>query len=257
MDKQAWSIDELAKLSGFPVRTIRYYQTEGLLAPPVPRGRHATYSQVHLDQLRQIMSTGKRGASRSHTNVDSEQAEPAAESLSANHDLRGHHMDTLVRCVVAEGIEVTVSPERSRLARDEIETILGEIAIMLQRRSDDGLIKLTPTEPASRRPVIPYLAPASPDGTREFLETLQGAGLTDEQFKRIHPKYGETIQRHLSYVRGRDGFRAGSQNVLVNHRLQVCLALLRDHVGQVLENVDQALMDRCVAEAVRAIPIVA
>lgn len=257
MTEQTWSIDELAKLSGFPVRTIRYYQTEGLLAPPVLRGRYATYSQVHLDQLRQIMSTGKRGASRSHTNVDSEQAEPAAESLSANHDLRGHQMDTLVRCVVAEGIEVTVSPERSGLATEEIQTILDEITIVLQRRSDDGLLKLTPTKPASRRPVMPPLAPASPGGTREFLETLQGAGLTDEQFGRIHPKYGETIERHLDYVRGRAMFRSGSQNVLVNQRLQICVALLRDHVGQALENVDQSLMDRCVAEAVRAIPIVA
>ncbi|MBN8443174.1 MAG: MerR family transcriptional regulator [Thauera sp.] len=258
MAKQAWSIDELAELSGFPARTIRYYQTEGLLAPPVLQGRYATYSQDHLDQLRKIMSTGKRGASRSRTEVDSEQAEPLAEAPSPKNDPRGLHMEPLVRCVIAEGIEVIVSPDRSGLDRKQIRTTLEEIATMLQRRSHDEPIKIAPIEPTSPpRPVVPPLAPASPAGTSKLLDILQGAGLTDEQFRRMHPKYGETIKRHLSYVSGIDVFRAGSQNVLVNHRLQVCLYLLRDQAGQALANVDQSLMDRCVEEAARAIPLVA
>lgn len=42
------NIDELAYLSGVPSRTIRFYNTQGLLPPPVMRGRVAFYDQEHL-----------------------------------------------------------------------------------------------------------------------------------------------------------------------------------------------------------------
>ncbi|HEX7736937.1 MAG TPA: MerR family transcriptional regulator [Ktedonobacteraceae bacterium] len=42
------NIDELAHLSGVPSRTIRFYNTQGLLPPPLMRGRVAFYDQEHL-----------------------------------------------------------------------------------------------------------------------------------------------------------------------------------------------------------------
>lgn len=42
------NIDELAHLSGVPSRTIRFYNTQGLLPPPIMRGRVAYYNQEHL-----------------------------------------------------------------------------------------------------------------------------------------------------------------------------------------------------------------
>ncbi len=42
------NIDELAHLSGIPSRTIRFYNTQGLVPPPVMRGRVAYYDQEHL-----------------------------------------------------------------------------------------------------------------------------------------------------------------------------------------------------------------
>ncbi len=41
-------IDDLAHLSGVPGRTIRFYNTQGLLPPPRMRGRVAYYNQEHL-----------------------------------------------------------------------------------------------------------------------------------------------------------------------------------------------------------------
>jgi DNA-binding transcriptional MerR regulator len=41
-------IDDLAHLSGVPGRTIRFYNTQGLLPPPLMRGRVAYYNQEHL-----------------------------------------------------------------------------------------------------------------------------------------------------------------------------------------------------------------
>jgi DNA-binding transcriptional MerR regulator len=42
------TIDALAHLSGIPGRTIRFYNTQGMLPPPIMRGRVAYYDQEHL-----------------------------------------------------------------------------------------------------------------------------------------------------------------------------------------------------------------
>src|SRR5436305_12727833 len=47
-DKELHNIDELAHLSGIPSRTIRFYNTQGLLPPPIMHGRVAYYNQEHL-----------------------------------------------------------------------------------------------------------------------------------------------------------------------------------------------------------------
>ena len=46
--EQLLRIDDLAYESGVPSRTIRFYNTEGLLPQPVMRGRVAYYTQDHL-----------------------------------------------------------------------------------------------------------------------------------------------------------------------------------------------------------------
>ena len=48
------NIDELAYLSDIPSRTIRFYNTQGLLPAPIMRGRVAYYDQEHLVVLRLI-----------------------------------------------------------------------------------------------------------------------------------------------------------------------------------------------------------
>src|SRR5438874_6265675 len=48
------NIDELAHLSGLPSRTIRFYNTQGMLPPPIMRGRVAYYDEEHLLVLRII-----------------------------------------------------------------------------------------------------------------------------------------------------------------------------------------------------------
>ena len=46
--RTTYKIDELAQLSNVPSRTIRFYNTQGLLPPPLMRGRIAYYNQEHL-----------------------------------------------------------------------------------------------------------------------------------------------------------------------------------------------------------------
>ena len=55
------SLSELAKKSGVPERTIRYYISRGLIHGPVRGGRGAEYTQEHLagiQNVRQLQSGG-------------------------------------------------------------------------------------------------------------------------------------------------------------------------------------------------------
>ncbi|HZA87565.1 MAG TPA: MerR family transcriptional regulator [Acidimicrobiales bacterium] len=58
-----WSIDELARRAGLPVRTIREYQTLGVLPAPRRRGRVGIYSASHLVRLELIGRLQTRGYS--------------------------------------------------------------------------------------------------------------------------------------------------------------------------------------------------
>ncbi len=47
----SWDLAELERRSNISVRTIRFYQNEGLLPSPGTRGKSATYGQSDLDRL--------------------------------------------------------------------------------------------------------------------------------------------------------------------------------------------------------------
>jgi DNA-binding transcriptional MerR regulator len=49
-----WRIDDLARTAGLTVDTVRYYQREGLLPPPVREGRHVLYGPDHLARLERV-----------------------------------------------------------------------------------------------------------------------------------------------------------------------------------------------------------
>jgi DNA-binding transcriptional MerR regulator len=61
--ESAWTIDELAQRVGVPVRTIREYQTTGLLPPPTRRGRVGVYGRSHEHRLALIQRLQARGYS--------------------------------------------------------------------------------------------------------------------------------------------------------------------------------------------------
>ncbi len=60
---EEFSVDELARGAGLPTRTIREYQTIGLLPPPQRRGRIGIYRLAHLHRLQLIARLQQRGYS--------------------------------------------------------------------------------------------------------------------------------------------------------------------------------------------------
>ncbi|HET8733632.1 MAG TPA: MerR family transcriptional regulator [Anaeromyxobacteraceae bacterium] len=61
MTPAALTIDDLARQSGLPSRTIRFYQSKGLLPRPEMHGRVAHYGAVHVERLRRIADLQDRG----------------------------------------------------------------------------------------------------------------------------------------------------------------------------------------------------
>lgn len=58
---RTYGLRELAALTGIPARTIRYYQSLGLLPLPRKQGREAVYDEEHRDRLRLIGEMRERG----------------------------------------------------------------------------------------------------------------------------------------------------------------------------------------------------
>ncbi len=56
-----YTIDQLAAEVGMPSRTVRHYQSQGLLPPPERKGRIALYRQDHARRLRLIADLQDRG----------------------------------------------------------------------------------------------------------------------------------------------------------------------------------------------------
>jgi DNA-binding transcriptional MerR regulator len=55
------TVDEVAARTGVTVRTIRYYQSEGLLPTPTRHGREVRYGDEHLERLELITRLQERG----------------------------------------------------------------------------------------------------------------------------------------------------------------------------------------------------
>jgi DNA-binding transcriptional MerR regulator len=76
-----YTIDALAGASGVPARTIRFYQSSGLLPAPVRKGRVAVYSTAHLTRLHQIAALQERGLQLAAIRDALTQLEAGSDSL--------------------------------------------------------------------------------------------------------------------------------------------------------------------------------
>jgi DNA-binding transcriptional MerR regulator len=56
-----YTVDQLSARTGVSSRTIRFYQTEDILPPPLRRGRIALYGQQHVERLRLVSMLQARG----------------------------------------------------------------------------------------------------------------------------------------------------------------------------------------------------
>jgi DNA-binding transcriptional MerR regulator len=124
-----YGLAELVDRSGLPARTIRWYQSEGLLPKPTKHGRDAVYTDDHLQRLHLIAELRDRGL-----------------TLTAIRDLVGRERPART---VAEwlGIDATLSApwseDRPRIVnREELAELTGgRRAGILAELQDAGYVQ--------------------------------------------------------------------------------------------------------------------
>lgn len=81
------TVDQLSARSGVSSRTIRFYQTEDILPPPLRRGRIALYGEQHVERLRLVSMLQARGLRLSAIREVLRRARPDEVTLHAWLDL--------------------------------------------------------------------------------------------------------------------------------------------------------------------------
>jgi len=116
MEEKKYSIEELSGISGFSIRTIRYYIHEGLLAPPPGRGRGGFYFDSHLQKLRGIKALQDQGLKLASIQevLRSEERLPIA----------GPERQVWIKYSIAPGIEIHVSRDSEEKKRKNIADII-------------------------------------------------------------------------------------------------------------------------------------
>lgn len=121
--RTTYKIDELAQLSGIPSRTIRFYNTQGLLPAPLMRGRIAYYSQDHLLVLNVIKEL-------------KEQQNLPLDVIKQLLEIRARHGDVqmnlalkqrLLRPLTSGGAEVQLSKEALMQQTGVVEARIDEL----------------------------------------------------------------------------------------------------------------------------------
>ena len=105
------TIDELAHVSGTPSRTIRFYNTQGLLPPPTLRGRVAYYDDEHVMVL-QIIKDLK------------EQQNLPLETIKEMLEIRAKHGEVQMNLALKQRLQ------RSLIGRQEVQ--LSKVTLMQQ-----------------------------------------------------------------------------------------------------------------------------
>lgn len=120
------SLDQLSTQSGVPGRTIRFYIQKGLIAGPEGERRGAWYTQAHLSELLRIRQWQESGLS----------LEAIAGLLQARHEppvapRRIGAIEVQSHLIVADGVELVVSPERSGLTQTQVRRLFQTVLAAL------------------------------------------------------------------------------------------------------------------------------
>lgn len=130
-----YRVEELAKASGLPVDTIRFYQGKGLLPGPRRTGRVAVYDERHLERLKRIRALVAEGFTLALVRkiVDAPKAPPAAATKARAARARGRRTpalpegaEPLLRALVEESVGARSFTRRELAAEAGMpEALLG------------------------------------------------------------------------------------------------------------------------------------
>ncbi len=114
-----FDINRLAELTGFSVRSIRYYVQQGVIDKPEGVKRQAFYTRKHLEQLMLVRKGQEAGFSLERINQMIRQPEtfkPVPEQQTGSLSVKTHIQ-------LAQGVELVISPEQAGLSADQLREL--------------------------------------------------------------------------------------------------------------------------------------
>jgi DNA-binding transcriptional MerR regulator len=126
---QLLRIDDLAHFSGVPSRTIRFYNTQGLLPAPIMRGRVAYYNQEHLVVLGIIRDL-------------KEQQNLPLDVIKQLLEIRAQHGDVQMNLALKQRFlrAFAASGQQTRISRKELIQKSGASAEQVEELTRQGLL---------------------------------------------------------------------------------------------------------------------
>ena len=130
MEPKRFSIDDLCKITGLSVRTVRFYIQRGLVDRPEGEKRGAWYAERHLEQLLQVQKWSEAGLSLGAiARLMDGDAPPVEPSRIGRVEVRSHLQ-------VAEGVELVINPERAKLSPEQLRAFLRRVGEAYQTMND-------------------------------------------------------------------------------------------------------------------------
>jgi DNA-binding transcriptional MerR regulator len=123
------NIDALAHLSGVPSRTIRFYNTQGMLPPPIMHGRIAYYNQEHLLVLSIIKEL-------------KEQQKLPLENIKQLLEVRARHGDVQMNLALKQRLlrPLTSNAQEVRLSKRALMQQTGFSEARIDELASQGLL---------------------------------------------------------------------------------------------------------------------
>ncbi|MFL5692354.1 MAG: MerR family transcriptional regulator [Ktedonobacteraceae bacterium] len=127
--QQLLRIDNLAHLSGIPSRTIRFYNTQGLLPAPLMRGRVAYYNHEHLRVLNLIKEL-------------KDQQNLPLDVIKQLLEIRAQHGDVQMNLALKQRLlrPFTTGGQEVKLSKEELMQQAGVTAERIEEFTRQGLL---------------------------------------------------------------------------------------------------------------------
>ncbi len=116
------NLQQLSEQSEVPGRTIRFYIQKGLIPGPKGEKRGAFYTEGHLAELLRIRQWQDTGLSLDAIAglLQAKHEAPIAPSRPGAVEVRSH-------LIVADGLELVVSPDRAGLTQDQLRQLFRAV----------------------------------------------------------------------------------------------------------------------------------
>ncbi len=128
-DEQLMRIDDLAYITRIPGRTIRFYNTEGLLPPAIMRGRVAYYTHEHRQVLTIIKELKERQNMPLHV-------------IKELLQIRAEHGEAQMTLALKQRLlrPLTTDQSQAQLSKEELVQRIGVSAASIEEMVQQGLL---------------------------------------------------------------------------------------------------------------------